>query len=110
MVVSPSGPGVHPPGEGAVPEQAPAGERARMRTRLFYPLGLASLAAAMLPTLGCDDVDVGHLQDDTDPPKLVRLMIQDELPRGGRNIATDLLDQKPAIACSDTEPCPVGNQ
>ena len=79
-----------------------------MRTRSLYAIGLAAFAAPLLPS--CDSITTGQLSDDPGPLKLARIMIQDERPRGGRNLATDLLDKLPDIKCSDTKPCPAGNQ
>lgn len=78
-----------------------------MRTRWLFVLALMPCALAC-PS--CDALDVGTLQDDPNPPRLVKILIQDELPRGGRNIATDLLEKSAHVACSDLRPCADGNQ
>src|SRR4051812_10299822 len=78
-----------------------------MRTRSLYAIFFVPLGA-WLPS--CDSVTSGQLSDDPGPPVLQKILIQDERPRGGRNLATDLLDQRPTITCSDVEPCPANNQ
>jgi hypothetical protein len=69
---------------------------------------LLALAAAALPA--CEDLTAGQLMEDPGPPVLAKILIQDELPTGGRNVATDLLDQTPTISCSDRDPCPTGDK
>ncbi|MFO0723989.1 MAG: Ig-like domain-containing protein [Myxococcota bacterium] len=64
----------------------------------------------ILPVLilhaGCDSVEIGRPDEITTPPKLLRIMVQDETRTGGRFIVTDIMSTSPDISCSDTEPCP----
>lgn len=77
----------------------------RIPTLLSRALLLASAAQ-----LGCDEITAGQIKDDPGPPKLAKLLIQDDVPTGGRNVATDLIDQSPPIKCSVREPCPAGDK
>jgi hypothetical protein len=61
-------------------------------------------------SLSCEDVSAGQLGEDPGPPILWKILIQDELPTGGRNVATDLLDQTPTITCGERDPCPAGDK
>jgi hypothetical protein len=74
----------------------------------------ALLVAAGLAS-ACDDTTAGQPIDSTAPPRLVHLTVQDVRGLQGnaspavgfvqRNSVIDLLDDAPAIACSDTNPC-----
>ena len=79
-----------------------------MRVYQMFALALAGVAAGAV--LSCENVDTGQLEEDRGPPVLRRILIQDELPSGGRHMATDLLDHSPAIACSLRDPCPAGDK
>ncbi len=50
---------------------------------------------------GCDDTTTGQLTDDPGPPKLARLVVQDQA-----SFTTDLLDDQ-TVACSYDNPCVV---
>lgn len=78
-----------------------------MRTRAFTVAGLLGMALGIGFGfgLGCSDLTTGTVADDPGPPKLSRLMIQDELPAGDLGNATDLLDTGPLATCSDNLPC-----
>ncbi|MBI4820496.1 MAG: hypothetical protein HY791_29785 [Deltaproteobacteria bacterium] len=54
----------------------------------------------------CDDLDLGRAEEEAGPPKLVRVLVQDEDRRGGRSQVTDLLNTAPDVACGPTSPCP----
>lgn len=80
-----------------------------MRTQFLY-VGLLSMMAGGLVSVGCDDNHTGQLSDPSGPVKLVRLMVQDAEPFGIRANAVDLLDTKGsplslAVACDDQNPC-----
>src|SRR5437868_15210475 len=86
-----------------------------MRSRRRRPIAFAFASAlvglagfAALPA--CDSPFTGQLAEDPGPPVLMKLLIQDELPSGGRNAATDLLDKTPTITCAEDMPCPVGDK
>ncbi|MBK8010318.1 MAG: hypothetical protein IPK13_03160 [Deltaproteobacteria bacterium] len=72
-------------------------------------ISCAWAASVIASSIACDSVDDGHLEDPSTPPKLVRLLIQDEQPFG-RFSATDVLrDADPQDAsnvCSERNPCP----
>ncbi|MCB9652964.1 MAG: hypothetical protein H6729_02385 [Deltaproteobacteria bacterium] len=74
---------------------------------LSYACVVTSLASFAF-SAACESVDTGHLEDPSTPPKLVRLLIQDEQPFG-RFSATDILrDADPEAAnnvCSERNPC-----
>ncbi|MSP59794.1 MAG: hypothetical protein EXR72_05525 [Myxococcales bacterium] len=78
-----------------------------MRPRSLYALGFLALATA--PLLSCESLDNGKLPEDPSAPVLMKILIQDELPRGGRNVATDLLDKSPKVSCSEQKPCTTGD-
>jgi hypothetical protein len=62
---------------------------------------------ALLVAGGCDSVDVGRLPDDPGPPRLVRILVQDEDFSGaGRGLITDLLNTAPDLACDEVNVCP----
>ena len=79
-----------------------------MRSRPLPILALLGLAAS--PLLFCDSVETGQIPEDPGPPVLMKILIQDRNPPSllGRQTATDLLDERPPIKCSDREPCPAG--
>ena len=81
-----------------------------MRSRHIRHRHFVPLLALSLPVMSCDGLSTGQLTEDPGAPVLLRILIQDELPRGGRNVATYLLDRAPPIACSDQEPCPAGDK
>ena len=69
-------------------------------------LGWVLVPTFLLSSVSCDSVEIGRPDEPTGPPKLLRIMVQDENRTGGRFIATNLLNVAPDIACSDTNPCP----
>lgn len=71
---------------------------------------LALLALAPSALAACDDVTTGQPGEDKNPPILMKVLIQDELPSGGRRLATDLIDQSPTVSCSEKDPCPAGDK
>lgn len=76
--------------------------------RMRFLLKATSLCLALggvAGITGCDNIDAGRLPEDTAPPKLVRVLFQDDTIVGGRGLATDLLDTSTGQACSDTNPC-----
>ncbi|MBI2374420.1 MAG: hypothetical protein HYV07_10535 [Deltaproteobacteria bacterium] len=73
-----------------------------MKTRLLLSPRLLLFPLA----IGCEDLDLGRSPEDEGPPKLVRLLVQDEDRRGGRFQVTDLLNTAADLACSLTQPCP----
>jgi hypothetical protein len=78
-------------------------------------LGLIAGAVASLAATGCDDITAGQPAVSKDPPKLVRLTVQDQRGLGGnpspvvgfvqRDSVVDLLDDDPPIVCSNVDPC-----
>ena len=68
--------------------------------------GLLCMIAMASASAGCDSVTTGQLEDDPGPPRLMRIMVQEESPGGSRGLATDLLDDTP-VTCSDINPCVV---
>lgn len=81
-----------------------------MRMRLWS--SLLGFALSGLGSSGCDSITSGQLSDETGPPKLLRILVQDELPgisnpgAPGRGLATDLLDVGMPASCNETNPCP----
>lgn len=76
-----------------------------MRTPLLLATGMVLVATA---AASCDDTTTGQLADDTGPPILQHVLIQDGVFAGGRRMATDLLEKEAGRACSTREPCPSG--
>lgn len=68
--------------------------------------GWVLIPTFLLSSVSCDSVDIGRPDEPTGPPKLLRIMVQDENRTGGRFLATNLLNVAPDIKCSDTNPCP----
>lgn len=79
-----------------------------MRPSPRYALSLLAFAAPAISS--CDGITTGQLSDPPGPPILQKILIQDEAPTGGRNVATDLLDQTPTVACSERVPCLTGDK
>ena len=82
--------------------------------RKWFPssVGAVSLMLALsglLPSTGCSDITAGQLADEPGPPRLVRIMAQDEIP-GLSGFLTDLMDvhdkANPAPACDVVHVCP----
>jgi hypothetical protein len=79
-----------------------------MRTR-WFPHSAGLLSMLLAGGLGsavsaCDDITAGQPGEDPGPPKLLRLIFQDD----GRTFAIDLLDHTPAVACDDSNVCTAG--
>lgn len=77
-----------------------------MRTRSLYALGFLPLGAWLA---SCDSITAGQLEDDSGPPVLLKILVQDEVTNTGRGLATDILDKTPPIKCSEKDPCPAGD-
>jgi hypothetical protein len=76
------------------------------RQYLAWRVAIGLLAPALVALAGgCDDITAGQLMEDSAPPKLLKLIVQDETARSGRYIATDILDVAPGAACSVDSPC-----
>lgn len=72
---------------------------------------LLAVFLSMGPTLAaCDDVTAGQPGEDKNAPIMMKLLIQDELPTGGRRLATDLIDMTKPVTCSLNDPCPAGDE
>ena len=81
----------------------------RIRSRMAFGLALGALAAAAAGTTSsCDDINTGQLPDDTGPPVLTHVLIQDLTFAGGRRMATDLLEKIGGDKCTTRDPCPSG--
>jgi hypothetical protein len=78
-------------------------------------LGLIAGAVFGFAATGCDDITAGQPAVSKDPPRLVRVTVQDQRGLGGnpspvtgfvqRDSVVDLLDDDPGKACSDINPC-----
>jgi hypothetical protein len=87
----------------------------RARLLEWRTLGLIAGAVASFAATGCDDISAGQPAVSKDPPRLVRLTVQDQRGLGGapspavgfaqRDSVVDLLDDDPPQACSYTQPC-----
>jgi hypothetical protein len=71
---------------------------------------MRSLPVLLLFLAACDDITAGQTPSDPGPPVLMKLLIQDELPSGGRGVATDLLEKSPMLKCDTQNPCPAGDK
>lgn len=80
-----------------------------MRKWFLSSAGAASLTLALaggLPATGCTDITAGQLGEDPAAPKLMKVLVQDERPAGGRGIGTDLLDTVDVYPPAKCTVCP----
>ncbi len=78
-----------------------------MRTWYLPTAGLLSfmLVGGAAALAGCDDITAGQPQEDSGPPKITKVIVQDD---GTLNFAVDLLNKAPAAPCADDKPCTAG--
>lgn len=84
-----------------------------MRKMRFLPSRMRALlwvvAASALGSSNCDDTSSGRLAEDPAPPRLMRVLVQDETAEGGRYLASDLLSfAVPHVTCDEQNPCIIG--
>ncbi|MSP61301.1 MAG: hypothetical protein EXR72_13340 [Myxococcales bacterium] len=72
-----------------------------MRTRFLSSAGMLSAAltfAGGVAATGCDAITAGQPGEDPGPPKLLKVIVQDERP--SHFVATDILDNRPLAKCT----------